>query len=182
MGEYDNLLAPAEVVNGLTSKGELSGFNQAGIFCTGGGGPWSIRGEDECVTQVVGNTGGGFFTICKAPSGGLGDGTKPPTGERGTSNVLAGTAKVDRPTLVMMAHPNGSRLSMDGGGGRKSAVLLGTGNGKSGMIITEDMVCLFCNGTEFCVFGDGRVSSTKYIVQELRDGGADEVNPRTYKV
>lgn len=170
MGEFDKLLGPAEVVNGLNSEGELSGFNQLHATCSGGNGFGAIRGDKWCVVQALGNDGSGFVTACKSPGGGLGDGTKPPTGERGTSNFMAGTAK-NRETITRMCNGEGTGISIKTGSG-KPTMLLSTGDGQNGILITDGFVALYSKGTELIVHGNaGKVTSTYHLIQETNKGG-----------
>ena len=168
MGEFDNVLGPAEVINGLNSEGELSGFNQLHATCPGGNGFGAIRGETWCVTHAMGNDGSGWMTACKSPGGGLGDGTKPPTGERGTTNAFAGTAK-NREAITRMCNGDGTGMSIKTGLG-KPTILISTGDGQSGVLITRGFVALYVNGTELIVH-DGKITSSYHLIQETNKGG-----------
>ena len=167
MGEFDNVLAPSYVVNGLNKKGDLSGFNQAGLLCTGGAGPWSIRGADTCITEMMCNTGGGYVAFCQAPPGGLGDGTKPPTGERSTKHFGTGTGDNSRTTLLAMCTANGTGMTMQSGGGGKDVIHIRLADGKTGIVLTPGRIGLYAGGQEICLLGpEGKTTNTFNLVQE----------------
>jgi hypothetical protein len=179
MGEFDNLLAPAEVVNGLNSEGELSGFNQLHATCSGGNGFGAIRAKNKCVTFAAGNDGSGFFTSCDAV-GEWGNGTKPPTGERGTAFFASGTAKTGRNSITRMCNADGTGVNLVSGGSGKPTILVSTGDGQNGMLITSGFVALYSMGTELILHGyAGKITSTYHLIQETNKG-AGQMTVRTH--
>ena len=180
MGEFDNVLAPAEVVNGLNSEGELSGFNQFHGTCSGGNGVGAIRGKKKCITLAAGNDGSGFFTACDAV-GDWGNGTKPPSGERGTAFFASGTAKAGRNAITRMCNADGTGVSLVSGGGGKPTIQLATGDGMNGILITDGFVVLYTGGTYMVLDRSrGLVFMNKNRVQEGPPGSPNNVTPLTW--
>jgi hypothetical protein len=158
-----------EVCNAFLTKGRKAPPNMFVLTDTGGGGVLSSRSDDYCVTGYVANDGSGCFTACKAP-GGYGDGKKPPEGERGTNNFMAGTAQ-NRETITRLCNGEGTGMSIKTGSG-KPTILISTGDGQSGVLITRGFVALFSEGTELIVHGAAaKITSTYHLIQETNKGG-----------
>jgi len=166
-GEFNNLLAHREVVNGLNNEGELAGFNTIAFTDTGGAGLVSIRGESNCITTLVGNTGASLTFMNQAKSG-RGDGKSPPANERGTQNAASNSADKSKASLVSLQNVDNSGMTLDGGGGRPSTIQIMLGDGKSGITITEKALILQCNGVVLMLDGETQVVKTTYaLIQEM---------------
>ena len=167
MGEFDNLNAPRPVVNGCNSCGSI----QAPYIHTwdgiDGAGKQIIRGPQWCNTSDLNCYGAGLVTITQAPQGGLGDGTKPPDGTRGTASFANQSGITDKPILVALCNANGCGITIDGCGGRNDVIHIRTASGQAGVVITDKRVALYTMGTELALFGDlGKITFTYALVQE----------------
>ena len=170
-----------EAGNSFVTTGKLGPANMVCLTDTGGGGLISIRGEKTNITSVIGETGAGFTTIVKVPSG-LGDGKSPPDNERGTKHYASGTGKTDRRVITMLKNPNGAGITIDGCGGSADTISMMTANGKNGIVITENRIALWTNGTEVVLYGLGggqKVTSTYALVLEPNPGSGQKVQSKT---
>ena len=104
----------------------------------------------------------------------------PAPGPRGTMHFASGTADASKPTFVKLSNTDGSMISFDGGGGRKSTILIATGDGQSGALFTKNFVALFCQGTELILHGAAsKITSTYHLIQETNKG-AGQVTVKTH--
>jgi hypothetical protein len=159
-----------EVGNAFKTQKELGPPNMIVFTDTGGAGVISIRGAENCTTQLVGTMGGGLFIISPSKSG-LGDGKSPPQDERGTKSVLTQTGDKSKATLMVLKNPDGTGMTVDSGGGRKQTIHLATGDGQNGILITEGFVALYSKGTEMIVHGNaGKITHTYALIQETNRG------------
>jgi hypothetical protein len=160
-----------EVCNAFLSEGRKAPGNMFALTDTGGAGLVSIRGEKNCITTLVGNLGQGLFISSPSKSG-LGNGKRPPDNERSTKHFASGTADISSSSFVKLSNTDGSMISFDGGGGRKSTILIATGDGQNGMLITDGFVALYSKGTELIVHGNAaKITSTYHLIQETNKGG-----------
>jgi hypothetical protein len=168
-----------EVGNAFQKEGPLGPPNMIAFTDTGGAGLVSIRGEKNCITTLVGNLGQGLFISSPSKSG-LGNGKSPPSEERGTKHFASGTADVSKPSFIKVSNPDGTGMSFDSGGGRKPTILMATGDGQNGILITDGFVALYSKGTELIVHGNAaKITSTYHLIQETNKGGGS-VSVKTY--
>lgn len=174
------MAGPAEAQNAHKKVGP--GEAEAQIWFTNprGAGPGFIAGEKTDIGGVFSQLGGfvGFLN----PSAGKAypKGDKAPSNPRGTKSVLAGTADASKPTTMVMKVPEGSGMTVLAGGDSKSTILVATGDGQNGMLITAGFVALYTMGTELILHGyAGKITSTYHLIQETNKG-AGKVLKQTY--
>jgi hypothetical protein len=171
--------APDEINNAFTREGPAAPANMRMVMNNDGSTIGFFNGKKDRVNMWMNPQGAGIGIICPN-SAGPGDGKKMAPGRRFTKSHLAGNADSSQPTFMKISNPDGTGMSFDSGGGRKSTILISTGDGQSGALFTKGFVALFCDGTELILHGAaGKITSTYHLIQETNKGGGS-VGVKTY--
>lgn len=175
-----NADVPRHVSRGFETEGEMAPAMMRSAEGPDGAGWKVINGKKNRVASFHNSRGAGLFMQTENEYG-QGDGMTPAPGPRGTKHFASGTADNSKPTFVKLSNTDGSMISFDGGGGRKSTILIATGDGKNGVLITDGFVALYSKGTELIVHGNaGKITSTYHLIQETNKGSAGQVDVKTF--
>ena len=175
-----NADVPRHVSRGFETEGEMAPSMMCSMEAPCGGGFKIINGEKNRIASFHNSRGAGLFMQTENEYG-QGDGMAPAPGPRGTMHFASGTADASKPTFMKLSNTDGSMISFDGGGGRKSTIIISTGDGGIGALFTKDFVALFCDGTELILFGkEGKITSTYHLIQETRKGPKGKIDVNTF--
>lgn len=175
-----NADVPRHVSRGFETEGEMAPSMMCSMEAPCGGGFKIINGKKNRIASFHNSRGAGLFMQTENEYG-QGDGMAPAPGPRGSKHFANGTADNSKPTFVKLSNTDGSMISFDGGGGRKSTILVATGDGKNGILITDGFVALYSKGTELIVHGNAKkITFTYALIQETIQGAEGNVDVKTY--
>ena len=176
MGDCKACVAPEAKNGSERGDGKLTFPNMIYHTDTGGAGLVSIRGSKNCITQVVGNAGGGVVSFSPSKSG-LGNGTETPKDARDTKSFASQTGDASRPTITSVANPDGTGITLDSGGGRSPTMHMSTPDGLCSITMTSaggGSITLRVGSTELVVNGaKAQVEVTKQVIREKPDHKAE---------
>ena len=174
------MAGPAEVQNAHKKVGPGEGEAQIWFTNPRGAGIGFAAGEKTDIGGAFSQRGGFMGFLSPSDGKAYPKGDKAPSNPRGTKSVLSGTADASKPTLMVMKNPDGTGMTCDSGGGRKPTILMATGDGQNGILITDGFVALYSKGTELIVHGNAaKITSTYHLIQETNKGGGS-VTVKTY--